>query len=77
MRFPGTMAMFLSTQNHNSISKELGFHLPFFLSVAARLLYTVEYKYLTPVGILMVAPLGWSAYFAKELATITPGNCWQ
>lgn len=69
-----TMAMFLGTQNHDGISKALGLHLPFFLSVSARYPHTVEYMYLTAVGILLGAPLGWRDYFAKALAPITLGN---
>lgn len=69
-----TMAMFLGTQNHDGISKALGLHLPFFLSVAARFPHTVEYMYLTSVGILLGAPLSWGAYFWKALLPITLGN---
>lgn len=69
-----TMAMFLGTQNHDGISKALGLHLPFFLSVSARYPHTVEYMYLSAVGVLMGSPLGWGAYFWKCLAPITLGN---
>jgi len=69
-----TTAMFLGTQNADGISKALGLHLPFFLSVAARYPHTVEYMYLSAVGILHGAPLGWGAYFGKCLAPISLGN---
>lgn len=69
-----SVAMFMGSQNHDGISKALGLHLPFFLSVAARYPHTVEYMYLCAVGILMGAPLTWGAYFWKCLLPITIGN---
>lgn len=69
-----TLAMFMGSQNHDGISKALGLYLPFFLSVAARFPHTVEYMYLTAVGIMLGAPLSWGAYFWKCLLPITLGN---
>lgn len=69
-----TMAMFLGSQNKDGISKAMGLHLPFFLSVAARYPHLVEYMYLSAVGILLGAPLTWGAYFWKCLLPITLGN---
>ncbi|KAK5094692.1 hypothetical protein LTR70_003918 [Exophiala xenobiotica] len=69
-----TMAMFLGSQNKDGISKAMGLHLPFFLSVAARYPHIVEYMYVSAVGILLGAPLGWAGYFGKCLAPITLGN---
>lgn len=69
-----TLAMFMGSQNHDGISKALGLYLPFSLSVAARFPHTVEYMYLSAVGILLGAPLSWGAYFWKCLLPITLGN---
>lgn len=69
-----TLAMFMGSQNHDGISKALGLYLPFFLSVAARFPHTVEYMYLSAVGILLGTPLSWGAYFWKCLLPITLGN---
>ena len=69
-----TMAMFLGSQNKDGISKAMGLHLPFFLSVTARYPHIDEYMYVCAVGILLDAPLGWGAYFWKCLLPITLGN---
>lgn len=68
------MAMFLGTQNHDGISKALGLHLPFFLSVASRLPHTVEYMYIVSAAMMEGAPLSIGGYFGKCLAPISLGN---
>ena len=47
--------MFFGTQNQDGISKALGLHLPFFVSTTARFPHTVEYMYLTSIGMMLGA----------------------
>lgn len=69
-----TVAMFMGSQNRDGISKALGLHLPFFLSVTASFPHTVEYMYMSAIGIMLGAPLSWGGYFWKCLLPITLGN---
>ena len=69
-----TMAMFLGTQNQDGISKLLFLHFPFMISATARFPHTVEYMYLSSVGIILGAPLSWGGYFWKCLLPLTLGN---
>lgn len=69
-----TMAMFLGSQNKDGISKAMGLHLPFFLSVSARFPHLVEYMYVSAVGILLGSELGWARYVWKCVLPITLGN---
>lgn len=69
-----TLAMFLGTQNHDGISKAIGLHLPFFMSTTARYPHTVEYMYLTSIGMMLGAPLSVGGFIWKCLLPITLGN---
>lgn len=69
-----TMAMFLGTQQQDGISKLAFLHFPFMISATARFPHTVEYMYLSSVGMMLGAPLSIGGYFWKCLAPITLGN---
>ena len=68
------LAMFFGTQNHDGVSKAIGLYLPFFISTTARLPHTVEYMYLTLIGMMLGAHLSIGAFFWKCLLPITLGN---
>ena len=66
--------MFFGTQNQDGISKALGLHLPFFMSTTARYPHTVEYMYLTSIGMMLGAPLSVGGFLWKCMLPITLGN---
>ncbi|KAL8792165.1 MAG: hypothetical protein Q9195_005261 [Heterodermia aff. obscurata] len=69
-----TLAMFFGTQNHDGISKALGLHIPFFMSITARLPHTVEYMYLSTIGMMLGAPLSVVGFLWKCMLPISLGN---
>lgn len=69
-----TLAMFFGTQNQDGISKALGLHLPFFISTTARFPHTVEYMYLSTIGMMLGAPLSVGGFLWKCMLPITLGN---
>ncbi|KAI5364912.1 Putative formate/nitrite transporter, aquaporin [Septoria linicola] len=69
-----TMAMYLGTQNQDGISKLLFLHFPFMISATARFPHTVEYMYLSSVGMILGAPLSIGGFFWKCLLPLTLGN---
>ncbi|MCJ1238881.1 hypothetical protein MMC14_006873 [Varicellaria rhodocarpa] len=69
-----TLSMFLGTQFRDGISKAIGLHLPFFVSIVAAFPHTVEIMYDASLGMMLGAPLSVPAFFYKCLAPITLGN---
>ena len=69
-----TVAMILGTQNRDGISKALGLHLPFFISVAAKFPHIVEYMYLGCTGMLLGARMSVWMFVWKCLLPIMLGN---
>lgn len=69
-----TMAMFLGTQNQDGISKLLFLHFPFMISATARFPHTVEYMYLSSVGMMLGSPLSVGGFLWKCLLPLTLGN---
>ena len=66
--------MLFGTQNHDGISKALGLHLPFFMVTTARLPHTVEYMYITSVGMMEGASFDrWGIFLEVHVAYYT----WQ
>ena len=66
--------MFFGTQNYDGISKALGLHLPFFISTNVQFPHTVEYMYLTSIGMMLGAPVSVAAFLWKCMLPITLGN---
>ena len=66
--------MFLGTQFLDGISKALGLHLPFFVSIVAAFPHTVEIMYDASLGMMLGASLSIPAFFYKCLLPITLGN---
>lgn len=69
-----SLAVFIGTQNHDGVSKAIGLHLPFFVSITARFPHTVEYMYLTSIGMMLGAPLSIAAFLWKCMLPVTLGN---
>ena len=69
-----TLSMFLGTQFLDGISKALGLHLPFFVSIVAAFPHTVEIMYDAFLGMLLGAPLSIPAFFFHCLLPVTLGN---
>lgn len=69
-----SLAVFFGTQNHDGVSKAIGFHLPFFISITARFPHTVEYMYLAPTAMMLGAPLTVGGFLWKCMLPITLGN---
>jgi formate/nitrite transporter FocA (FNT family) len=68
-----TLAMFFGTRNHDGISKALGLHLSFSCPPE---MYppTVEYMYLTSIGMMLRAPLSIGGFLWKCMLPITHGK---
>lgn len=69
-----TLAMFLGTQNNDGISKAVGLHLLFLISVAVRFPHTVEYMYLTSQGMMLGAKMSFVGFFGRAMLPISLGN---
>ena len=66
--------MFLGTQFLDGVSKALGLHLPFFVSIVAAFPHTVEIMYDASLSMMLGASLSVPAFFYKCLLPITLGN---
>jgi len=72
--FMVTLAMFIGTQNRDGISKALGLHLPFFITITSGFPHTVEYMWMAPTAMLMGAKLSIGGFLWKCMLPISLGN---
>ncbi|KAH9843246.1 Formate/nitrite transporter [Teratosphaeria destructans] len=69
-----TVSMLLGTQNRDGISKALGLHLPFFISIAAAFPHTVEYMSLGVLAMLNGAEMTVPLFLWKCQLPLILGN---
>ena len=61
-------------QNQDGISKALGLHSPFFISMAARFLQTIGYMHLSTTGMMVGVPFSIGGFSWRCMSPVTPGN---
>lgn len=63
-----TLTLFLGTQSNDGVSKAMGLHLPFFISVTARFPHTVKYMSLASLGMMLGAELSVAKFLESHAA---------